>query len=121
VVRLHEEEITASQWEYRITQGGTMDGENFRSPIGGGFGIWTQSWESNRAVRLENVGETDLINPWVSNGRNNFRTVSEIVSAAGRAGMTDRERAQAIRRLETTHRFHASAGDPDEMHDPVKV
>ena len=32
-----------------------------------------QTWESNRAVRLENVGRTDVINPWLSNGRNGFR------------------------------------------------
>ena len=37
-------------------------------------GVIEQSWQSNRAVRMENVGQTDLINPWLSNGRNNFRT-----------------------------------------------
>jgi hypothetical protein len=117
----HVEEITAAKREYRITHGGTMDGENGRSPRGGGFGIWTQSWESNRSVRLENVGDTDVINPWLSNGRNDFRTVQEIVAGAVKPGMTDRERAMAIWRLQTTHRFHAGAGDPAEMHDPVKV
>ena len=59
----HAEDITAAQKEYRIRQGGTMDGTNCRTPIGGGFGIWDQSWESNRAVGLENVGDTDVINP----------------------------------------------------------
>jgi hypothetical protein len=119
--RRHVEEITAPSWEYRITQGGTMDGTNCRSPIGGGFGIWTQTWESNREVRLENVGDTDLIDPWLSNGRNNFRTVQEIVAGAVRPGMTDRERALSIWRRQTTHRFHAGAADAAEMHDPVKV
>ncbi len=121
VPRRHVEDVAASTREYRVTQGGTMDGENCRSPIGGGFGIWTQTFESNREVRLENVGETDLVDPWLSNGRNNFRSMKEIVAAAVRPGMTDRERALAIWRLQTTHRFHASAGDPAEMHDPVKV
>ena len=119
--RRHVEDITAPSREYRVAHGGTMDGTNCRSPIGGGFGIWTQSWESNRSVRLANVGDTDLLDPWLSNGRNDFRTVKEIVSGAVKPGMTDRERALAIWRRQTTHRFHASAGDAAEMHDPVKV
>jgi hypothetical protein len=119
--RRYVEEITAPKWEYRVTQGGTMDGVNCRSPLGGGFGIWTQSWESNRSVRLENIGDTDVINPWLSNGRNDFRSVKEIVEGAVQTGMTDRERAIALWRRQTTHRFHAGAGDPAEMHDPVKV
>ena len=119
--RRHVEEITVASREYRITQGGTMDGENCRSPIGGGFGIWTQTWESNRSVRLENVGDSDVIDPWLSNGRNNFCTMKEIVAGAVKPGMTDRERAIAIHRRQTTHRFHTGAGDPAEMHDPVKV
>jgi hypothetical protein len=116
----HVEEISASTHAYRVTQGGTMDGVNCRSPIGGGFGIWTQSWESNRAVRLENVGDTDLLDPWLSNGRNDFRSVKEIVAGTAKPGMTDRERALAIWRRQTTHRFHGGAGDAAEMHDPSR-
>ena len=59
-----------------------MDGTNCRSPIGVGMmdgPAIEQTWESNRAVRLENVGETDVVNPWLSNGRNSFRTLDEIV------------------------------------------
>ena len=63
--RRHTEDITAAKHEYRVTHGGTMDGTNCRSPIGGSFGVWEQTWESNRAVRMENVGETDVINPWL--------------------------------------------------------
>ena len=74
-----------------------MDGTNCRSPIGGSFGVWDQSWESNRAVRMENVGETDIVNPWLSNGRNDYRTLKEMVAGALRPGMTDREKAIAAR------------------------
>src|SRR5689334_1586346 len=66
VARRHEEAIDAGRHEYRIRQGGTMDGTNCRSPIGGGFAIWEQTWESNRSVRLENVGDSDVVNPWLS-------------------------------------------------------
>ena len=97
-----------------------MDGSNCRSPVGGSFGVWSQSWESNRAVRLENVGDTDVVNPWLSNGRNDFRSLKEIVAGAVRPGMTDREKAIALWRLQTTHRFHATTNDA-EVNDPVKV
>jgi hypothetical protein len=120
VARRHVQEITSNRQEYRVTHGGTMDGTNCRSPIGGGFAIWEQTWESNRAVRLENVGETDVINPWLSNGRNNLRTIPEIIAGAVKPGMTDREKAIALWRLQTTHRFHAGTGD-NEVNDPVKV
>jgi hypothetical protein len=120
VSRRHTEEITSAKQAYRITQGGTMDGTNCRSPIGGSFGVWDQAWESNRVVRMENVGETDIINPWLSNGRNDFRNLGEIVAGAVRPGMTDREKVLALWQLQTTHRFHASTTDA-EVNDPVKV
>jgi hypothetical protein len=97
-----------------------MDGTNCRSPIGGSFGIWDQSRESNRAVRMENVGATDVINTWLANGRNDFRTLKELVAGALQPGMTDREKATALWRLQTTHRFHATTGDA-EVNDPVKA
>jgi hypothetical protein len=116
----HTEEVTAAKQEYRVTQRGTMDGANCRSPVGGSFGVWDQTWESNRAVRMENVGDTDVINPWLSNGRNDFRTLKEMVAGALRPGMTDREKAIALWRLQTTHRFHATTNDA-EVNDPVKA
>jgi len=36
-------------------------------------GAFLQNWESNRSVRMENVGDADIVNPWLSNGRNHFR------------------------------------------------
>src|SRR5215212_8733676 len=84
VARRHVEDVATARHAYRVTQGGTMDGTNCRSPVGGGFAIWDQSWESNRAVRLENVGTTDVVNPWLSNGKNDFRSMKEIVAGAVR-------------------------------------
>lgn len=120
VPRRHVQEISGVKESYRVTHGGTMDGTNCRSPVGGGFAVWEQTWESNRAVRMANVGETDVINPWLSNGRNDFRSLKEIVAGALRPGMSDREKAVALWRVQTTHRFHASSGD-NEVNDPVKV
>jgi hypothetical protein len=116
----HTDDVTTTKHEYCVLHRGTMDGTNCRSPIGGSFGVWEQFWESNRAVRMENVGETDVLNPWLSNGRNDFRTLQEMVAKALRPGMTDREKAIALWQLETTHRFHATTNDA-EVNDPVKA
>src|SRR4029077_6601006 len=99
VPRRHVEVIAAGRHGYTVRQGGTMDGMNCRSPIGVGMmdgPAIEQTWESNRSVRLENVGETDVVTPWLSNGRNSFRTLGDIVSSAVDPGMTDREKAFAL-------------------------
>jgi acetyl esterase/lipase len=116
----HTEEVITAKKEYRVAHGGTMDGTNCRTPVGGSFGVWDQSWESNRAVRMENVGDTDVVNPWLSNGRNDFRNLKEMVDGVLRPGMSDREKAIALWHLQTTHRFHATTGDA-EVNDPVKA
>jgi hypothetical protein len=119
----HVERIAAGRHVYVVHQGGTMDGSNCRSPIGVGMmdgPAIEQTWESNRAVRMENTGETDVINPWLSNGCNGFRTLGEIVASAVKPGMTDREKAHAIWFQQTRHRYHW-VGDNNELGDPVKV
>ena len=104
------EEATGGRHEYSLVQGGTMDGESCRTPQGSWI-PFGQTWESNRAVRMENVGDTDVVNPWLSNGRNGFRTVKEIVDGVVRPDMTDREKAIVLYYLEVGHRFHAHPGD----------
>lgn len=124
VAKRHKEEISAGKHEYSILQGGTMDGRNCRSPLGVGMsreGACEQTWESNRAVRMENVGETDVVNPWLSNGRNNLRTVEEIVAAAVTPEMTDSEKAMALWFQRTGHRYHFTGADGKEEGDLVKT
>ena len=123
VPKRHVEPIADGRHAYNVRQDGTMDGTNCRSPIGVGMmdgPAIKQSWESNRTVRLENVGGTDVVNPWLSNGRNSFRTIDEIVASAIVPGMTDREKAIALWFQEVRHRYHWS-GDNNELGDPVKV
>jgi hypothetical protein len=119
VARRHVQDITRGREEYAITQGGTMDGENCRLPFGVFEGAQLD-WESNRVVRIENVGQTDVVNPWLSNGRDNFRTIQEIAQAAIEPGMSDREKALALWYQEITHRYHW-VGDNNELGDPVRV
>jgi len=127
VARSHIEQITAltgGTHKYTVFQGGTMDGRNCRSPMGCGVareGAFLQTWDSNRSVRMENVGDVDVVNPWLSNGRNNFCSVEEIVSSAVVSpGMTDADRAFALWFQEIQYRHH-SPGDNSELGDPVKV
>ena len=98
VAKQHVQEISAATEKYRVTQGGTMDGTNCRSPMGCGMnreGAIEQSWQSNRAVRMENVGQTDVVDPWLSDGRNNFRNIKELVASVVTPGMSDGEKARA--------------------------
>jgi hypothetical protein len=119
----HVENVTEGKREYTVVQGGTMDGLHCRTPMGCGMareGAFYQTWESNRTLRMENVGDTDVVNPWISNGRNHFRNADEIAASAIAPGMTDSEKAQAIWFQEIRHRHH-SGGDNNELGDVVKV
>ena len=123
VAKSKVQELTAAAQKYTIVQGGTMDGRNCRTPMGCGMareGAFFQTWESNRWVRMENVGPSDVVNPWLSNGRNNFRSVAEIARAALAPGMSDAEKAFAVWFQEIQYRHH-SGGDNSELGDPVKV
>jgi hypothetical protein len=123
VPKTHVEDILAGTHTYTVMQGGTMDGRSCRTPVGVGMnseGAFFQTWESNRSVRMENVGNSDVVSPWLSNGQNNFRNVAEIVQSAITPDMTDAEKAQAIWFQQIQHRHHGG-GDGNEEWDPVKV
>jgi hypothetical protein len=119
VPKRHVQEIAAAKQEYAVVQAGTMDGRNCRSPQG----VWTpfeQTWESNRQVRMENLGDADVVNPWLVSGDNDLRSVSTIVARAIEPAMTDQEKAMALWRQQVQHRFHYP-GDNRELLSPVKV
>ncbi|MCI0360363.1 MAG: hypothetical protein L0211_17950 [Planctomycetaceae bacterium] len=119
VPKRHVQDIAAGRLEYRVVQGGTMDGRNCRSPQG----VWTpfeQTWESNRSVRMENIGQTDIVNPWLVSGQSDFRSVNAIVARAVEPGMTDQEKATALWWQQVQYRFHYQ-GDNRELLSPVKV
>ena len=117
--KTHEEEAAGNRHEYVIRMGGTMDGPSTRGPIG--YAAWSQEFEPNISVRMENVGDTDVVNPWVLvNGKRNWRTVEDIVAEAQAGRETDKERAVGIWQFEIGHRFHWTTGDAED-NDPVKV
>src|SRR4051812_4662171 len=121
--KTHREEVTLGKHPYTVTQGGTMDGRMCRTPLGVGMsreGAIEQSWESNRAVRMENVGDSDVVNPWLSNGQNTFRSFEEFVATAVTPGMSDAEKAMALWQQRIKYRYHFGVADASEEGDVVR-
>ena len=123
----HEERVLRSPGEEFILQmEGTLDSFNTRSPTRINSHPWEQAYQPMRFVRVENIGDSDIVNPWVEvNGRARWRTLGEIVDSALRAigdpsMLSDAEKARALYEFHRAHRFHASPGDY-ENHDPVKM
>jgi hypothetical protein len=116
--------VTAAPYEYTIQMGGTEDAANTRDPIV--YAAWKPGFEPMRSVRLENTGDTDIVNPWITvNGKGDWRTTASIAREALRsygdpAAMSNAEKARAIWEFVRRHRFHATTGDL-EVRDPVKM
>ena len=118
-VREHVATVTRNRASYEVQFDGTVDGVMTRSPIG--YEAYHQGFQPNRSVCMENIGETDVVNPWlIVNGKRNWRTVEDIVAEATAGCRTERDKAIAIWEFEKHHRFHACTWDA-ECNDPVKV
>jgi len=97
----------------------TVDGVMARMPAG--YVAYDQTWEPNRFLRLENVGKTDVVNPWVTvNGKRKWRTLKELAEEAVKNRRSDGEKARAIWEFTRNHRFHACTWCK-ETFDAVKV
>jgi hypothetical protein len=115
----HEEIMTSGSHEYRVKMTGEVDGVMTRMPIS--YGAYYQGWQPNRFMRFENIGDTDVVNPWITvNGKRNWRTLKEIAEEATVGCTTDREKAHAIWEFQRNHRFHATTWGR-ESDDAVKV
>jgi len=115
----HEEIITSGSHTYRVKMAGEIDGVMTRMPIS--YGAYYQGWQPNRFMRLENIGDTDVVNPWITvNGKRNWRTLNDIAKDAIRGCTTERDKARAIWEFQRNHRFHATTWGK-ESNDAVKV
>jgi len=113
------EAVAGSLHRYQIELGGTIDGAMTRDPIG--YAAYRQGWQPNRSALIENVGETDLVNPWLAvNGRRRWRTIHDIVAEATRGTTTTADKARAIWEHHRRLRFHACTWDA-ECSDAVKA
>ncbi len=117
--KTHEVVVTSNSYEYEVTMGGSVDGVMTRMPIS--YGAYHQGWQPNRFLRLENIGTTDIVNPWITvNGKRNWQTLKDIADEATAGCTTEREKARAIWEFQRNHRFHACTWDT-ESSDAVKV
>ena len=110
VPRSHVQDVTTSPFLYNITQGGTMDGK-MCTTLPGVWEPYEQTWESNRSIRMENVGAADVINPWLRIGPIDFFSQQTIADSVVQGLSTDREKALAIFYFYITHRYHKGNGD----------
>jgi hypothetical protein len=110
VPRSHVQNITTSPFTYSIMQGGTMDGK-MCTTLPGVWEPYEQTWESNRSIRMENVGTSNIINPWLKIGPVDFYSQQTMADSVVKGLSTDREKALAIFYFYITHRYHKGNGD----------
>ncbi len=110
VPKSHVQDVTTAPFTYNITQGGTMDGK-MCTTLPGVWEPYEQTWESNRSIRMENVGAANVINPWLKIGPVDFFSQQTIADSVVEGLSTDREKALAIFYFYITHRYHKGNGD----------
>lgn len=117
--RTHTAIITEAPHSYDISFQGTVDGRMTRSPIG--YGAFTQGWQPNRSVVIENLGDDDVVNPWITvNGRIRPRNLQEYADLVAQPYEADADRARALWEFHRRHRFHATTWCRDNT-DAIKI
>lgn len=74
------QDITNAPFIYNITLGGTMDGR-MCCTLPGVWEPYEQTWESSRSIRMENVGDTKVLNPWLKLGPIDFFSQQTIANS----------------------------------------
>jgi putative Ig domain-containing protein len=120
IAKSHAEKITASQAEYTIDVGGTVDTDNTTSRLYETFQI---AFQNNLSLTIANTGGTILRNPRVvTNGKRRWWSMDELLNEILAGTKDDQEKALLIWDFVRSHRHH---DDPifvdDELHDPVKM
>ena len=112
------ETIDASRHSYQFRMGGKIDGPMTRDPIG--YWAYDQYWEPNVSVRMENIGDTPVVNPWIQRaGMADTRSLQAIADSIVRPGMSDKEKARRVWEYEINNRFHATSQDDDALDIPA--
>lgn len=115
----YEEVITSGLHEYKVIMSGEVDGVMTRMPIS--YSAYYQGWQPNRFMRIENIGDTDIVNPWITvNDKRNWQTLKDIADEATAGLSIERDKARAIWEFQRNHRFHATTWGK-ESDDAVKV
>jgi hypothetical protein len=110
VPRRYVQDVTTSPLTYTIRLGGTMDGK-MCTTLPGVWEPYEQTWESDRSIRMENVGAADVVNPWLKIGPIDFFSQQSIADSVVEGLSAEREKALAIFYFYVTHRYHKGNGD----------
>ena len=114
----HVETIESSKSSYSIHMDGKIDGAMTRDPMG--YWAYDQYWEPNVSVKLENLGDTPVVNPWIQRaGSVDTRSLKAIADSIVGPEMSDKEKARRLWEYDVNNRFHATSQD-DEVPDVVK-
>ena len=118
-LKTHTETVANGRHQYPLRVAGTVDGATTRDPVG--YSNYSQAWENNLFLCMENTGKELVENPWVIvNGACNWRSVEAILEGILEEGMSEGEKARAIWEFARRHRYHATTAD-DEVKDTVKM
>jgi hypothetical protein len=116
--KYHTEVISSGTAGYSIKMGGRIDGQMTRDPVG--YWAYDQFWEPNLYVRMENIGDEPVVNPWLLRaGKPDTRTLKSIVDSVITPSMSDAEKARRLWEFEIKQRFHATTSD-EEVDDAIK-
>lgn len=122
--------VERSQHTYKVKIGGTLDGFNTAHYLDtyGGFMREEVKFEPNIYIKIENIGDTNVVNPKiVINGRRNWYSIDDILSEITTESMSDEEKALAIFRFISSisvqahdNDLRAGPGYPDECSNPSR-
>ncbi len=114
----HTEIIETSHKEYQIKMGGYQDGVNNRGPMG--YEPFSVVFEPNKSVEIENIGDSDIINPkLIINGERDWGSIDNILASITTDSITIDEQVRSIFEFCRTNLFHYSPDRQDGL-DPVK-
>ncbi|NUQ62375.1 MAG: putative Ig domain-containing protein [Pirellulales bacterium] len=118
--KTHVEEIDTNRHEYRIEMGGTLDAENTKTLSTGNCLI---AFQSNLSLTIENVGDTNVVNPrLVLNDRGNWYTFEDLLSEFTRGAATDQDKAYFIWQSMRENLYHETPLFANDVpHDPVRL
>ncbi len=127
--------LTRKRQAFTVNMGGYLDESNtvtkqpetYSPGPGRSMPPYEQAFEPNMYVAVENLGETDVVNPWVvANGERDWWSVEgmarEILETAG-SGASDGEKAMGVWRFVAEELYDQRAGLSwsDDFGDPVKL
>ena len=128
--------LTGNHEEFTISMGGYLDESNtvtvgpevYCPGPNSSMPPYDQAFEPNRYVAIENVGETDVENPWVvANGQRDWWSAEtmakEISGIAGGGRLSDRDKMMAIWKFVVDELYDSRIGLSwfDQTSDPVRL